>query len=227
MTKLELLYAQKSKKFDQLCAVAARELGYGELSALSVQDRIRVDDQVEQYVEQWEETVEMRTGFTIRPITSLRRLLAEYQDIANGLSMSTRSTPVFGPIARVSRAPSSAPLSSSCAWSPAAYTLGASGSLAEGLDVRRSRAMRGFSRYRLAASMLGAQVGPLRLPVDGLARRHYRGAGAEQHGARALRFRRRCMPLPRVPFPLSAFDILVVICFSSRPSCRHLFRRIA
>ena len=81
MTKLELLYAQKAKKFDQLRAVAARELGYGELATLSVEDRIRVDDQVEQYVEQWEETVEMRTGFTIRPITSLRRLLAEYQDI--------------------------------------------------------------------------------------------------------------------------------------------------
>ena len=63
--------AQKAKKLDQLCAVAARELGLGDLAALSVQDRIRVDDQVEQYVEQWEETVEMR----------MRRLLAEYQDI--------------------------------------------------------------------------------------------------------------------------------------------------
>ena len=81
MTKLELLYAQKSNKLEQLCAVAARELGYGELSTLSVADRMRVDDQVEQYVEQWEETVEMRTSSTIRPITPLRRLLAEYQDI--------------------------------------------------------------------------------------------------------------------------------------------------
>ena len=81
MTKLELLSAQKSKKFDQICAVAARELGYGELSTLSVEDRIRVNDQAEQYVEQWEETVEMRTSFNIRPITPLRRLLAEYQDI--------------------------------------------------------------------------------------------------------------------------------------------------
>ena len=81
MTKLELLYAQKAKKLDQLCAVAARELGLGDLATLSVQDRIRVDDQVEQYVEQWEETVEMRTGFAIRRITPLRRLLAEYQDI--------------------------------------------------------------------------------------------------------------------------------------------------
>jgi hypothetical protein len=81
MNKLELLYVQKAKKFDQLCAAAARELGHGDLATLSVKDRIRVEDQVEQYVEQWEETVEMRTGFTIRPITPLRRLLAEYHDI--------------------------------------------------------------------------------------------------------------------------------------------------
>ena len=81
MTKLELLYAQKSEKFGQVCAVAARELGYGELSALSVEDRIRVDDEAKQYVEQWEETVEMRTNFTIRPVTPLRHLLAEYHDI--------------------------------------------------------------------------------------------------------------------------------------------------
>jgi hypothetical protein len=81
MTKLEFLYAQKSEKFCQLCAVAARELGYGELSALSVEDRIRVENQAKQYVEQWEETVEMKTDLTIRRITPLRRLLAEYHDI--------------------------------------------------------------------------------------------------------------------------------------------------
>jgi hypothetical protein len=40
-------------------AIAARELGYGELSTLSVEDRIRVEDEAKQYVEQWEETVEM------------------------------------------------------------------------------------------------------------------------------------------------------------------------
>ena len=78
MTKLELLYAQKSEKFGEVCAVAARELGYGDLSALSVEDRIRVEDEAKQYVEQWEETVEMRTNFTIRPVTPLRHLLAEY-----------------------------------------------------------------------------------------------------------------------------------------------------
>jgi hypothetical protein len=81
MTKLELLYAQKTKKFDQLRAAAARELGYSDVATLSVEDRLRVDDQVEQYVEQWEETMEMRTSLSIRPITPLRRLLAEYHDV--------------------------------------------------------------------------------------------------------------------------------------------------
>jgi hypothetical protein len=81
MTKLELLYTQKSAKFAQVCALAARELGYCELSTLSVEERIRVEDEAKQYVEQWEETVEMKTSFAIRPITPLRRLLAEYHDI--------------------------------------------------------------------------------------------------------------------------------------------------
>jgi hypothetical protein len=81
MTKLEELYSQKSKKFDQVCAVAARELGYGELSILSNEERNRVEDEAKQYVEQWEETVEMRTSLAIRPITPLRRLLAEYHEI--------------------------------------------------------------------------------------------------------------------------------------------------
>jgi hypothetical protein len=80
MTKLEVLYVQKSAKFGELCAVAARELGYGELSALSPEDRIRVEDEVKQFAEKWEETVEMKTSPTIRPMTPLRRLLAEYCD---------------------------------------------------------------------------------------------------------------------------------------------------
>ena len=81
MTKLELLYAQKSEKFGEVCAVAARELGYGELSTLGVEDRIRVEEEAKRYVKRWEETVEVRTNFTIRPVTPLRHLLAEYQDI--------------------------------------------------------------------------------------------------------------------------------------------------
>ena len=81
MSKLEQLYSEKSKKFDQVCAVVAHELGYGGLSTLRVEDRIRVEDEAKQCVDLWEETVEMRTSSAIRPITPLRRLLAEHHDI--------------------------------------------------------------------------------------------------------------------------------------------------
>ena len=61
-------------------AIAAREIGYGELSTLSLEDRIRVEDEAKRYLEQWDETVEMTTSPTIRPMTPLRRLLAGYHD---------------------------------------------------------------------------------------------------------------------------------------------------
>ena len=85
MTKLELLYAEKAKKFDRICALVARELSYGKLSTMNGEGRNQVEDEAEQYIEQWEETVEMKTNFTIRPITPLRRLLAEYHDICERL----------------------------------------------------------------------------------------------------------------------------------------------
>jgi hypothetical protein len=81
MTKLKLLFAQKTKKFDEICALVARELGYGELSSLSDEDRNQVEDEARQYVEQWEETVEMRISPTLRPMTPLRRLLGQYHVI--------------------------------------------------------------------------------------------------------------------------------------------------
>jgi hypothetical protein len=81
MTKLKLLYAQKSKKFGEICALVARDLGYGELPTLSETSRKYVENEVEQHVREWEETVEMRTSPTIRPITPLRRLLSEHREI--------------------------------------------------------------------------------------------------------------------------------------------------
>ncbi len=81
MTKLELLYSEKSKKFDQVCAAVARDLGYGGLATLSIEDRLRVEDEAKHCVDLWEETIEMRTSAAIRPITPLRRLLAEYHEI--------------------------------------------------------------------------------------------------------------------------------------------------
>ncbi|MGA8689646.1 MAG: hypothetical protein WB662_06990 [Methyloceanibacter sp.] len=81
MTKLEVLSAQKAEKFTAICALVARELGYGELSTISQENRNQVEDDAKQYVELWGETVEMKTSPTIRPITPLRRLLAEHHDI--------------------------------------------------------------------------------------------------------------------------------------------------
>jgi len=81
MKKLEALHAQKAGKFAVICALVARELGFGELLAMSDEVRNQVEDEAEQYVEQWAETVEMKTSPTIRPMTPLRRLLNEYNDI--------------------------------------------------------------------------------------------------------------------------------------------------
>ena len=81
MTKLDLLYTEQTKKFDEICTLVARELGYGAWSTLSVVDRNQVEDEAEQYVEQWDETVELQTSPTIRPMTPLRRLLSEYHTI--------------------------------------------------------------------------------------------------------------------------------------------------
>ena len=81
MTKLELLCAQKAEKFASICSLVARELGYGEPSTLSEADRDQVKDEAEQYVELWGETVEMKTSPTIRPMTPLRRLLSEHQNL--------------------------------------------------------------------------------------------------------------------------------------------------
>jgi len=45
MTKLELLYAQKTKKFDEICALVARELGYDELSTMNGEGRNQIEDE--------------------------------------------------------------------------------------------------------------------------------------------------------------------------------------
>ena len=80
MTKIDMLNAQRAEKFTALCALVARDLGYGELPQLSEVDRDHIEGEAKHYVELWEETVEIKINPTIRPITPLRRLLAEYHD---------------------------------------------------------------------------------------------------------------------------------------------------
>ena len=66
-------------------------------SALSTEDRIRVEDEATQCVEQWEETDETRTNFTIR------RRRPSITTSANEFWTSMRLTPVFGPTGKEPR----------------------------------------------------------------------------------------------------------------------------
>ena len=75
MTKLDQLYAEKGKKFDEICTLLARELGFGEFATIGADDRNHVELEAGQHVKEWEETTEFRTRANIRPITPLRRLL--------------------------------------------------------------------------------------------------------------------------------------------------------
>ncbi len=81
MTKLDLLYAEKGKKFDEICTLLARELGYGDFARVDPTDRTRIEHEAEQQVSECEETTEFRTSPGIRPMTPLRRLLGEHQRI--------------------------------------------------------------------------------------------------------------------------------------------------
>jgi hypothetical protein len=85
MTKLERLYIQQSKKFDQLCTLVALELGYSEFSALGMEELDRIKCEAEHYYEEWQETVEMTSSLNIRLVTPLRRCLAEYHVISEGI----------------------------------------------------------------------------------------------------------------------------------------------
>jgi len=80
MTKIGMLNAQRAEKFTALCALVAGDLGYGELQHLSEEDRNHIEGEAKHYVELWGETLEIKTSPTIRPITPLRRLLAEYHE---------------------------------------------------------------------------------------------------------------------------------------------------
>ena len=83
MTKLDQLYSEKGKKFDEICALLARELGFGEFAAIGSDDRNQVELEAQEHVKEWEETTEFRTRANIRPITPLRRLLSQHQHISD------------------------------------------------------------------------------------------------------------------------------------------------
>ncbi len=65
MTTLQTLYEQKDAKFTEICVLYASDVGHGEFSALSNDDRARIREDV--HVES--------------PKTPLQRLLREHHDI--------------------------------------------------------------------------------------------------------------------------------------------------
>src|SRR5262249_43803569 len=81
MTKLEQLNLEKRKKFAEICESVACELGYRGLATIDPEDRRHVEREAEQQVRDWEETTELRTRSNIHPITPLRRLLSQHQNI--------------------------------------------------------------------------------------------------------------------------------------------------
>jgi hypothetical protein len=97
MTKLDMLNAQRAKKFTALCALVARDLGYGELPDLSEADRNHIEAEAKHYVERWGETVEMKTSLAIRPMTPLGVSWLSTSTPAKESSMSEKSRLVSGP----------------------------------------------------------------------------------------------------------------------------------
>ena len=53
MTKIDMLNNQRAEKFTALCALVARDLGYGELPQLSEVDRTHIEGEAKHYVELW------------------------------------------------------------------------------------------------------------------------------------------------------------------------------
>ena len=99
MTKLDQLYAEKGKKFDEICALLARELGYGEFARINPEGRKYVEEHAEQQVSDWEETTEFRLRPDIRPsLAAPPSLESSTSTSAKGSSTNRTSRLVFGPI---------------------------------------------------------------------------------------------------------------------------------
>ena len=75
MTKLDQLYAEKGKKFDEICALLARELGYGEFAMIGAEDRNHVELEAEQRVK---ECGKRRPNSALAPTSDQSRLYGDF-----------------------------------------------------------------------------------------------------------------------------------------------------
>jgi hypothetical protein len=58
MTKLDQLHLEKSKKFADICALVACELGYGELATIKSEARHHVEREAERRITEWEDSLD-------------------------------------------------------------------------------------------------------------------------------------------------------------------------
>jgi hypothetical protein len=81
MTTLQTLYQQKDAKFTEICVLYASDVGHGEFSALSNDDRARIREDVEELIVDVYEEAEHDGLHVESPKTPLQRLLREHHDI--------------------------------------------------------------------------------------------------------------------------------------------------
>ena len=72
MSKLDQLYAEKGKKFDEICTLLARELGFGEFATIGADDRNHVELEAGQHVK------ERRLNSELAPTSAPSRLYGDF-----------------------------------------------------------------------------------------------------------------------------------------------------
>lgn len=96
MTKLDHLYAEKGKKFDEICAFLARELGYGDFAGIDPEDRKYLEYEAEQQVSEWKRPLNSARVPTYVRARRCGVSWASTSAYAKESSMNKRSRSVFG-----------------------------------------------------------------------------------------------------------------------------------
>jgi hypothetical protein len=78
------LHQQRNQVMDQIIAVIARDLGYGDVARLTPEQRDAVESEAEDAEERWSRDAEIADP-AIEPRTPLQRLLKRYHDFGQAL----------------------------------------------------------------------------------------------------------------------------------------------
>jgi hypothetical protein len=78
------LHQQRNQIMDQVIAVIARDLGYGDVARLTPNQRDAVEEEAEDAEERWSMGAEMADP-AIEPRTPLQRLLKQYHNLGQAI----------------------------------------------------------------------------------------------------------------------------------------------